>query len=104
MQPGARRIRVRRDVTHQGRDRQAACQRVERLGGAGDVARLLEQVVDDGCRGVILGHLSEKNNTPELARTTVRRALQRAGHASVEVHVAERRSASRPLTAASGLL
>jgi phosphoribosyl 1,2-cyclic phosphodiesterase len=66
-------------------------------------ARLLEQVVDDGCRGVILGHLSEKNNTPELARTTVRRALRRVGRGSVEVHVAERRSTSRGLTAARGL-
>jgi len=65
-------------------------------------ARLLEQVVDDGCRGVILGHLSEKNNTPELARKTVSRALQRVGHGSVEVQVAERRSPSRGLTCGAG--
>ena len=65
-------------------------------------ARLLEEVVSDSCRGVILGHLSEKNNTPELARSTVRRALRRVGRGSVEVHVAKRRSPSPPVTVGGG--
>jgi len=66
-------------------------------------ARLVEQVVDDRCRGVILGHLSEKNNTPDLARAAVSRALRRVGRGSVEVQVAERRTSSRGLTASTGL-
>jgi phosphoribosyl 1,2-cyclic phosphodiesterase len=66
-------------------------------------ARLVEHVVDERCRGVILGHLSEKNNTPELARAAVRRALRRSGRTSVEIQVAERRAISRGLTVARGL-
>jgi len=53
-----------------------------------DTALLLERVADPECRAVILSHLSEKNNTPALARDAAGRALQRAGRKRVEMRVA----------------
>ncbi len=44
-----------------------------------EAAALLGEVVDDRCRAVVLAHLSEKNNTPALARQVVGAALDRAG-------------------------
>lgn len=53
-------------------------------GGAGHLsnavaASLAARCVHAGLRGVMLAHLSETNNTPELAVTCVREALRRAG-------------------------
>jgi phosphoribosyl 1,2-cyclic phosphodiesterase len=62
-----------------------------------EAARLLERVVDEGCRGVVLAHLSESNNTPALARDAAARALQRAGLRRVEMRVAAARRPSVPL-------
>ena len=64
-----------------------------------EASRLLERVVDDACQAVVLAHLSEHNNTPDLARAATRRALHRAGRVSVTIHVAERLSLSAPVTA-----
>ncbi len=59
-----------------------------------EAAWLLEQVVGDNCQNVLLGHLSEQNNTPELAVESARKALARGGRDSIEVRVAERRRPS----------
>lgn len=40
-------------------------------------ARLLERVLHDRLEGLVLAHLSETNNTPELARDAAREALVR---------------------------
>ena len=54
-------------------------------------ARLLERVLHDGLDGLVLAHLSETNNTPELARAAAREALVRFRlHERVELHVAGR--------------
>jgi len=72
-----------------------------RLGHLSNVeaGRLLAHVVDDACQAIVLAHLSEHNNTPELARAATRNALRRAGRDSIAIHVAERLSPSRPVTA-----
>jgi phosphoribosyl 1,2-cyclic phosphodiesterase len=61
-----------------------------------EAARVVERVADDSCRGVVLAHLSERNNTPALARDAVARALDRAGHRRVEMRIA---AARRPTPA-----
>jgi len=58
-----------------------------------EAALLIERVAEPECRAVILTHLSEKNNTPALARDAAARALQRAGQRRVEMRVA---AATRP--------
>ena len=57
-----------------------------------EAARLLERCAAE-CRAVVLAHLSERNNTPTLARDAAARALERAGRKRVEMRVA---SAHRP--------
>ena len=48
----------------------------------GDVARYLERGLGAGCRQVVLAHLSQKNNHPELALHAAEEALERRrGHA-----------------------
>ncbi|NIM62028.1 MAG: MBL fold metallo-hydrolase [Acidobacteria bacterium] len=37
-----------------------------------EAAALIKHTVDDRCRCIVLAHLSEKNNTPELARASAR--------------------------------
>lgn len=59
-----------------------------------EAASLIKHAVDDRCRCVVLAHLSEKNNTPELARTSALRALRARGRERVEVQVAR---SDRPL-------
>lgn len=61
-----------------------------------ETAALLGRTVNGDCRAVILGHLSEKNNTAALARQTVSRAIQAAGGKRVEIRVA---AARRPTPA-----
>ena len=53
-----------------------------------DAAALLQQVVGEACQAVVLLHLSEHNNTPELARRTAAAALGRAGAKRTAMRVA----------------
>jgi len=53
-----------------------------------EAASVLKNSLDGRCQTVVLAHLSEKNNTPELARTSAQRAVQAAGYSNVEVRVA----------------
>lgn len=52
-----------------------------------DVARYLHTGLGSGCRTVVLAHLSEKNNHPELVRAEAERAL---GHRRVRVELTTR--------------
>jgi phosphoribosyl 1,2-cyclic phosphodiesterase len=56
----------------------------------GDVARYLGTQLGAGCRNVVLAHLSEKNNHPELARMAAEQALARARRGDVALEVAQR--------------
>ncbi|HEY5999877.1 MAG TPA: MBL fold metallo-hydrolase [bacterium] len=52
-------------------------------------ARLLERVLHEGLEGLVLAHLSETNNTPELAHAAAREALVRCRlHERVELRIA----------------
>jgi phosphoribosyl 1,2-cyclic phosphodiesterase len=51
----------------------------------GDVARFLGQGLGDTCRTVVLGHLSQKNNHPELAEMGAAQALKRRGRTEVRL-------------------
>lgn len=53
-----------------------------------EAAALIKRSVDERCRCVVLAHLSEKNNTPELARTSALRALHARGCERVDLRVA----------------
>lgn len=53
-----------------------------------DAARLLEASADERCRAVVLLHLSENNNTPQLARRAAAEALERRGVRRVTMRVA----------------
>ncbi len=50
-----------------------------------DVARYLERGLRTRCRAVVLAHLSQKNNHPELALMACEPALQRAGRGDVRL-------------------
>ncbi len=54
-----------------------------------ETAALLRDVVASDCRAVILAHLSERNNTRELARRCAAMALQWSGAKRVEMRIAE---------------
>jgi phosphoribosyl 1,2-cyclic phosphodiesterase len=54
-------------------------------------AELLAQTVDEECQAVVLGHLSENNNRPELARRVVAGALDGAGRRRLSMRVAAAR-------------
>jgi phosphoribosyl 1,2-cyclic phosphodiesterase len=53
-----------------------------------ETGSLIKHTVDRRCRCVVLAHISEKNNTPELARASARRALRAGGRDDVELRVA----------------
>ena len=53
-----------------------------------DCGTLACALAESGTRRIALGHLSRENNTPRLARDTVRAALDGAGYAAVELFVA----------------
>jgi phosphoribosyl 1,2-cyclic phosphodiesterase len=53
-----------------------------------EAAALVEQVAREESRWVVLAHLSEKNNTEELAEAQVSRTLRRIGAARTGVRVA----------------
>lgn len=59
-----------------------------------EAASVLERTVDDACQAVILAHLSEKNNTPQLARRAAAQALDAAGRRRVTMRVASPRGAT----------
>jgi len=59
-----------------------------------EAALLLQETVDDGCRAVVLAHLSEKNNTRELAQRSARAAM---GHRRPEILVATADVPLRPI-------
>jgi phosphoribosyl 1,2-cyclic phosphodiesterase len=54
----------------------------------GDAGRLLEKGLGDGCRRVVLAHLSKTNNHPELALQAAEEALARSGRKDVQVELA----------------
>ncbi len=53
-----------------------------------EAAALIKHSVDERCRCIVLAHLSEKNNTPELARSSAMRALRARGREQVELKIA----------------
>jgi phosphoribosyl 1,2-cyclic phosphodiesterase len=62
-----------------------------------EAASLLARTVDDDCRAVVLAHLSERNNTPELARSAAAGALASAGRHRVAMRVARCRRPTPPV-------
>ncbi len=60
-----------------------------------EAAALIKHSVDERCRCIVLAHLSEKNNTPELARSSALRALRARGCEQVELKIAR---FDRPMT------
>jgi phosphoribosyl 1,2-cyclic phosphodiesterase len=56
----------------------------------GDVGRYLSVGLGAACRTLVLAHLSEKNNHPELARMTAETSLRRAGRGDVRVELTTR--------------
>jgi phosphoribosyl 1,2-cyclic phosphodiesterase len=61
-----------------------------------EAAAVLREAVDEQCRAVVLAHLSEHNNTPELARRTAAAALGSAAR-GLALHVAAGDGPSAPL-------
>lgn len=53
----------------------------------GDVARFLVQCLGESCRRVVLAHLSQKNNHPEVARMSAEGALRRRGRTEVSLEI-----------------
>lgn len=56
----------------------------------GDVAAYLSSGLGTACRTLVLAHVSEKNNHPELVRMSAEASLRRAGRAEVEVSITGR--------------
>jgi len=52
-----------------------------------DVARYLSGQLSPRCQTVVLAHLSQKNNHPELVRMAAEPALARVGRADVRVEL-----------------
>src|SRR4029078_288198 len=50
-----------------------------------DIGRYLAQGLGEGCRTVVLAHLSQNNNHPELVRMMAEQALQRRGRSEVKL-------------------
>ncbi len=63
-----------------------------------EAAALIKHTVDERCRCIVLAHISEKNNTPELARASAFRALRARGLEDVEVRVARFDKPLAPVT------
>jgi hypothetical protein len=55
-----------------------------------DIARYLEAGLGEACRAVVLAHLSETNNHPEVARLTAETALRKRGRSAVRLEVCGR--------------
>jgi phosphoribosyl 1,2-cyclic phosphodiesterase len=54
-----------------------------------DVAAFIEKGLGEACRTLVLAHLSQKNNHPELARRCAETALRRRGRTEVHLEVAD---------------
>lgn len=67
----------------------------DRIAGArghlsnGDVARYLADGLGVACTSVVLAHLSQTNNHPELARMTAEQALDRRGRTEVRLTISD---------------
>jgi phosphoribosyl 1,2-cyclic phosphodiesterase len=61
-----------------------------------DAARLLEGLIHDGLRYVVLAHLSESNNTPKKALETASSVIKEANH--TKLIIAQRRILGEVLT------
>jgi len=53
----------------------------------GDVATYLGRGLGESCRRVVLAHLSQKNNHPEVARMSAESALRRLGRTEVQLEI-----------------
>ena len=53
-------------------------------------AEMCVGLAEKGCRKFMLAHLSDENNTPEMAQSTVRNRLDEEGYTEVEVKTAPR--------------
>jgi phosphoribosyl 1,2-cyclic phosphodiesterase len=53
-----------------------------------EAAAVLRQAVGDGCRAVVLAHLSESNNKPAIVRRVAGAALAEAGRTRVDLRIA----------------
>lgn len=62
-----------------------------------DCASTSVKLAESGVEHLILGHLSQNNNLPELAFTATRNALDLAGFSSVDLKVAKRSQVSEPV-------
>ncbi|MDX1389182.1 MAG: MBL fold metallo-hydrolase, partial [Acidobacteriota bacterium] len=62
-----------------------------------EAAALVEYTAAENCRVVVLAHLSEHNNRPDLAKRVVSRALARSGRNDVSVRVAATRGPTPPI-------
>ncbi len=62
-----------------------------------EAALLLSETVDDACRAIVLAHLSERNNTRDLARDSARAAIGGRGGSAPEIHVASPDVPLRPI-------
>jgi len=51
----------------------------------GDVARYLAEGLGEACHTVVLAHLSQKNNHPEIARMAAEESLRRRGRSEVRL-------------------
>lgn len=56
-----------------------------------EAASVLRRTVEPNCCAVVLAHLSDKNNTPELARRTAAQAMAEAGAKRADMRVAATR-------------
>lgn len=54
-----------------------------------DVGRYLAEGLGETCRTVVLAHVSQKNNHPELVRMTAEEALRRRGRSEVRLELCE---------------
>lgn len=61
-------------------------------------ARLVSELIHENLRYVILGHLSRENNSPELARNSVKGAIMSSSAAGIELLVSEREEVSGVIT------
>lgn len=64
----------------------------------GEAADFLREIMHDGLEHVVLAHISEKNNTPELAREAVDKALQASRGNGVCIAVATQNKTGEPVT------
>ena len=84
-----------RDGPYPWQLKQRVASRVGHLSNA-EAGALLKHTVEAECRAVVLAHLSEKNNTAELARGAASRALAATGYRP-DVQVAARRAPTEPV-------